>query len=118
MAQTNHYMVMRFEELNSESDIIRALDQGSFVIAGMKVTDEFKRIYKCGVYTESSTAYFSRSTGFRRSRGHAVEIVDYGTCSEENSEVNFWVVKNSWGEQHEPGYFRIRRGGLVYRDLG
>ena len=44
MAQTNNYMVMRFEELNSERDIIRALDQGSFVIAGMKVTDEFKRI--------------------------------------------------------------------------
>ena len=69
-------------------------------------------LYKCGVYTESWSAYISHRTGRRWSRGHAVEIVDYGNCSGEN----FWVVKNSWGDRHEHGYFRIRRGDLRIAD--
>ena len=47
----------------------------------------------------------------RLAGGHAVEIVDYGTTS---SGINFWVVKNSWGDNWgEGGYFRIRRGDLI-----
>ncbi len=92
-------MLMGYEMVMTEDDVINALAQGP-VIAGMKVTSAFHQYYRCGVYCSSETDHFIGR--------HAVEIVDYGTT---DTGTEFWVVKNSWGEQWgEGGYFRIARG--------
>ena len=92
-----------FRELQ-ENEVITALRTGP-VIAGMSTSDRFKYDYRCGVFCFDP--YTDKFTG-----GHAVEIVDYGTTS---SGINFWVVKNSWGSRWgEDGYFRIRRGDLIF----
>lgn len=94
--------------LTSDDDIITALNEGSVVIAGMLISDEFKGVYQCGIYCESEASKAMRAKQAKQ-RGHAVIIVDYGT----QSGINFWVIKNSWGgSRHENGYFRIRRGEL------
>ena len=79
--------------------MIEALRTGP-VLARMDVSCRFFD-YRCGVFCFDSCT--DRLAG-----GHAVEIVDYGTTS---SGIDFWVVKNSWGDDWgEGGYFRIRRG--------
>ena len=85
-----------------EKEVIEALATGP-VLAGMRSSRRFKHDYQCGVFT------FDANTDRRR---HAVEIVDYGTTG---SGIDFWVVKNSWGRSWgEGGYFRIRRGDLIF----
>ena len=84
--------------------MITALRTGP-VIAGMNTSDRFKYDYRCGVFC------FDPATDEVVGR-HAVEIVDYGTTS---SGIDFWVVKNSWDDDWgEGGYFRIRRGDLIF----
>ena len=85
-----------------EEDVIEALHMG-LVIAAMNVPDRFFN-YRCGVFC-------SDPTDITIGR-HAVEIVDFGTTS---SGIDFWVAKNSWGDDWgEDGYFRIRRGDLIF----
>ena len=95
------YRTMGYERLNSEQEIITALNAGNVVLVSMSVTTEFFT-YECGVYQDSGTTDVIG--------GHAVEIVDYGATA---SGTSFWVAKNSWGTTvQENGYFRIKRGQL------
>ena len=87
-----------YKLVQTEEEAIEALANGPLVTA-MIMPEDFS-IYKCGVY--------STCTDQLLMVGHAVEVVDYGT-SEQG--VDFWVVKNSWGDSWgEGGYFRIKRG--------
>ena len=84
-----------------ESDVINALKEGPVVVS-MQLSESLMYEYTCGVFTQDSKGETLRG-------GHSVELVDYGT----ESNVPFWVIKNSWGTNYgEGGYFRIRRGDL------
>ena len=105
------YSLSDYVVLESDEEIMEALDNNSVVIAGMVISDEFICAYQCGIYCESNISRASREKQSQQFR-HAVLIVDYGT----QSGIDFWVIKNSWGDGiHENGYFRIRRGEL---DIG
>ena len=92
-----------FKELHGEDEVIEAL-RTCPVLAGMNISKRFKT-YRCGVFCSDPA---DTTTG-----RHAVEIVDYGTTS---AGKDFWVVKNSWGKKWgEGGYFRIRRGDLIFK---
>lgn len=42
---------------------------------------------------------------------HALVIVGYGSESSWFGTLNYWIIRNSWGEDWgEQGYFRIARG--------
>lgn len=75
-------------------------DVGPVAIA-YQVVGDF-RDYKSGVYT---------STDCKNGRGdvnHAVQAVGYGT---DESGMDYWLVKNSWGARWgDEGYFKIQRG--------
>lgn len=89
----------------TEAEVIQALQSGPALVS-MAITETFLS-YSCGVYCEDP--------GYTVLGYHAVEIVDYGT----EDGVDFWVVKNSWGEERaEGGYFRIRRGDLELGEGG
>ena len=109
------YSLVDYEVLLSDEEIREALDEGNVVIAGMYISDEFASVYQCGIYCESVASKKFREIE-SEPRGHAVVIVDYGTHVQSGISIDFWVVKNSWGDDNkENGYFRIGRGEL---DIG
>ncbi len=84
----------------TDDTIINALNNGQAVKASIKTNMDLKQ-YKCGVLTTTPPALTEKST-------HSVTIVDYGST---DTEVDFWVIKNSWGSNRgESGYYRVRRG--------
>lgn len=78
------------------------------IAVGFEVLDDF-RYYKGGVYKHTGLmSRINSVTGFEETN-HAVLIVGYGHCDKHN--MDYWIVKNSWGDQWgEGGYFRIVRG--------
>lgn len=66
------------------------------VVAGFKD-------YKSGVYTSDVCKNGTQDVN------HAVVAVGYGHCDVQN--MDYWIVKNSWGEAWgDQGYFKIERG--------
>merc|ERR1719341_1658752 len=60
-----------------------------------------------GLHDLDHTTGILKDCGELDGSGHAFIVVGYGT---ENG-VDYWLAKNSWGENHgENGYFRIQRG--------
>merc|ERR1712215_567986 len=58
-----------------------------------------------GAFREYKTGIFDGCTGVNPD--HAVTVVGYGT----ESGVDYWLIKNSWGETWgEKGYIRMKRG--------
>lgn len=89
----------------NEDFLMNILRERGPVAAGMVLDYDF-RLYRCGVY-QTVHGY---DLNIIDSGRHAVEIVDFGT--DPVAGVDFWVVKNSWGQEWgENGYFRIKRGG-------
>jgi cathepsin B len=64
--------------------------------------------YKSGIYSHITGSYAGL---------HAVTLMGWGTetpSSSSSAPIDYWIVKNSWGEDFgENGYFRIVRG-LAY----
>lgn len=83
---------------NTESsDMLDALQIGP-ITAVMDARDRLLQFYSGGVYDRESWS----------SPTHAVLIVGYGT---DNNGVDYWIVKNSWGDHWGiGGYMHIRRG--------
>lgn len=103
----NTRRILGYRKLTSEAEVIQALADGP-VLAGILIPYiSIFGLYKCGIFCE--TAPFGEMDG-----GHAVEIVDYGT----KDEVDFWVMKDSYGLRKEGGYFRIRRGDMGINEFG
>lgn len=93
------YEAIRFV---SEDDILKAVNENGAVIVAMDASG--LKNYKSGVIDKSS--------GCGSSLNHAVEIFGYGTMKNSSGKlVNFWHVKNSWGEKWgDKGFFKLIRG--------
>jgi len=56
--------------------------------------------YKSGIYYHVTGSKLG---------GHAVELVGYGT--DEETGIEYWLCKNSWGEKWgDKGFFKIKQG--------
>ena len=108
--QPNTRRLLGYKILNSD-EIISALEQGP-VIVPMVAVKTFSFLYRCGIYYSTNYDHFVLFyTDPDNWLWHAVELVDYGTTTEG---IDFWVIKNSWGDDWgEDGYFRIRRGDPI-----
>ena len=84
----------------NETTIMNALNNGHVVIIGIEVNMDLL-IYGCGIFSTVSPDL--DVLGYQ-----SVVIVDYGST---DTGIDFWVIKNSWGNNFgESGYFRLRRG--------
>lgn len=85
-----------------EDAILEAVATNGPVSIAYDVTDDFMS-YKSGVYVGKTCGNVTSTVN------HAVLVVGYGHDSATN--LDYWVVKNSWGTSWgENGYFRIQRG--------
>ncbi|CDW52255.1 CathepsinC exc and Peptidase C1 domain containing protein [Trichuris trichiura] len=88
-----------------------ALVENGPIVVGMNVFDDFLH-YKGGIYHHTKlkdTMNWPRKWNPYEITNHAVVIVGYGV--DDQTDMDYWIVKNSWGTHWgEDGYFRIRRG--------
>ena len=62
--------------------------------------------YRSGVITQCAKLNHLKQTDL----DHAVLIVGYGSSTSHGTNVDYWLVRNSWGpDWGEKGYFRIQR---------
>ncbi|KAH6923823.1 hypothetical protein HPB50_007769 [Hyalomma asiaticum] len=94
----------------SNEEVMRlALVHGGPIAVGFEVYPDFQT-YSGGVY-QHTTLHRQLGAPFDpfELTNHAVLVVGYGW--DQDSQLPFWRVKNSWGaEWGEAGFFRIRRG--------
>jgi len=96
--QTNSFGINSWQEVQFVRDEIKnALITKGPLITGMEVYCDFFS-YGGGIYFHTTNCF----AGY-----HAVSIVGYG----QEDGLEYWIVKNSWGENWgEDGYFRILMG--------
>lgn len=72
------------------------------VSVGIAATDDFS-FYHGGIYEDEYCSSIQLN--------HAVLVVGYGTERVNGEDVDYWIVKNSWGPDYgENGYIRMRKG--------
>lgn len=77
------------------------------VIAGMHMSLDLK-MYKGGIYDEPCKD--PNGIAHNIFRNHMVLIVGYGSERVNNKNVDYWIVKNSYGHNWgDSGYFKIAR---------
>jgi C1A family cysteine protease len=77
-----------------ENALKEALATAGPVSVAIDVTEDKFMLYKDGVFVDDSC------TNGQDSLNHGVLVVGYGTDSSNDVEPqDFWIVKNSWGEQ-------------------
>lgn len=99
----------------NEIRMIDALQTGPIVAAFNAKNELFA--YRSGIYDcddpPESEQQFGETSNVREweKTTHAVVIVGYGKDVLDGENVNYWIVKNSWGpDWGEKGYFKIKRG--------
>jgi len=89
--------------LSCPLQIQREILENGPVQTGFQVYEDFMH-YKNGIYHYTDGIILG---------GHAVKIVGWG----RESDVNYWIVANSWGDNWgENGYFRIKFGECYFED--
>ncbi|KAH7639818.1 dipeptidyl peptidase 1 [Dermatophagoides farinae] len=107
-----NYLGGYFGACNEEAMRIELVKNGPIAV-GFEVYKDFMT-YRRGIYSHDSDYETEQKVGVEFNpfvlTNHAVLIVGYGR--DEKSGENYWIVKNSWGEQWgiDGGYFLIRRG--------
>lgn len=85
-----------------EVELMNAVFAHGPVSIAFQVVDGF-RDYSEGVYTSDTCKNGTADVN------HAVVAVGYGTCPKTG--LDYWVVKNSWGDSWgDKGFFKIQRG--------
>lgn len=86
----------------AEQQIMEVLTKWKVPVAVyFKVGEQFKE-YKTGIIASDDCR---RATDW-----HAGVIVGYDSFIQNDREYPYWIVKNSWGDWAEGGYFRVMRG--------
>ena len=102
--------------MTTEADMKLEIYENGPIVSKMLVFSDLATEYVSGVYhfdSEAPDAFDNELIG-----SHAVVIVGWGTTTsgaEDSEEVDvvseYWIVKNSWGEDWgDAGYFNIRMG--------
>ncbi|XP_072258358.1 cathepsin L-like proteinase [Pyxicephalus adspersus] len=95
------FNVSKYYKMLGEGNIASSLALEGPVAVSIEVSDDFQ-MYKEGIFTGECGENLN----------HAVIVVGYGTeyDEEENDNVDYWIVKNSWGDDWgENGYVRMKR---------
>jgi len=70
------------------------------LVVGVDASSDYFRKYGSGIISDTRCG---------SSPNHAMLLVGYGT--DEEKDLDFWVLQNSWGtDWGEEGYVRIKRG--------
>ena len=92
---------------SNELAMMSELYQRGPIVCSISTPDDFTYEYRYGVYIDTAV------NATRDDIDHDVEVVGWGTEEGENGEddLDFWVVRNSWGTfWGELGFFRVQRG--------
>lgn len=90
--------VSEYGEVQGAEQMKAELFERGPITCFMVVTEQFRR-YKGGVFVEQDHDYLG---------GHIVEVTGWGRTE---TGVEYWIVKNNWGENWgEKGWFRIVMG--------
>jgi len=74
------------------------------VIAGFQVFSDFMNGY------DGTTIYTHPDANAQNMGGHAVSLLGWGTELQDGKEIDYWIVRNSWGiSWGENGFFKIQR---------
>lgn len=87
-----------------EEALKEAVGTAGPVSIAIDVTEDKFMLYKDGVFVDETCLNGENDLN------HGVLIVGYGTSKDDDKQMDFWIVKNSWGTSWgEDGYIRMAR---------